>query len=196
MAKIIRAVVIALLALPGQVHPARIDSLIVTHRAGSYTVAAVLEIAAPEWAIRAALTDYDHLDSLSPAIIESRVVRQTDEGPLVYTHSRSCAGFFCRQLHKTERVTVAELAITAVILPEDSNVTHGVTRWRFTATATGTRVELDSEIDPAFFVPPLIGPPLVKSALRREAQTLATGLEQAARASAYPSSQPSAESPK
>jgi len=184
----IRAALIALLALDATA--ARIDSVTVSYAAGNYTVAAVLEIDAPAAAIRAALTDYNHLGRLSPSIVESSMVRQTDRGPVVYTRSRACAGLFCRQLRKTELVSVNDSQITALVLQQESNIESGVTRWQFTATPTGTRVTMDIEIKPAFFVPPLIGPPLVKSALKREAESLAMGLERAAHAIAYPPSTP------
>lgn len=186
----IRVALMALLALAPDASAARTDSIVVTYAAGNYTVTAVLEIDAPAAAIRAALTDYNHLGRLSPSILASGVVRQTDHGAVVYTRSHACAGFFCRQLRKTELVTVNDLEITAVVLPQESNIERGVTRWQFADAPCGTRVTMDIEIDPAFFVPPLIGPPLVKSALKREAESLATGLERAARAIAYPPSAP------
>lgn len=173
-------------ALVGDAAAAHIGSLRVTHRDGDYTVSAVMVLEASPAAVRAALTDFAHLDRLSPAIVESRLIRQTPDGPLVYTRSRACVGWICRQLRKTELVTLGEDEIVAVAFPEQSNVEHSVTRWRFAAEGDGTRVEWSSELDPAFFVPPLIGPALVKRALRREAEAIAVGLERAARALAEP----------
>lgn len=185
-----RIALAAALTLAGDAAAARIESLEVSHHGGDFSVHAVMVLAAPPAAVRAALTDFAHLDRLSPAIIESRVVRDTHDGPLVYTRSRACVAWICRQLRKTELVTVRddEISAVAVLTPGDgmSDVTHSVTRWSFTAVADGTRVEWWSELDPAFFVPPLIGPALVKSALKREAEAIASGLERAARAIVAP----------
>jgi carbon monoxide dehydrogenase subunit G len=165
---------------------ARIESIVVSHAAGHFTVAAIMLLDAPPAAVRAALTDFAHLRRLSPSILESRVVGETADGPLVFTVSKACAMWFCRELRKTELVTVRGDEIVAIAVPgadgEESTVTHSLTRWRLTPLGAGTRVEITSEVDPAFFVPPLLGPPLVKKTMKRETEALAHGLESAARA--------------
>ena len=171
----------ALFALAGTgAEAARFESLIVEHHAGVFTVRAVMVLAAPPAAVRAALTDFAHLERLSPAILESRLLRETASGPLVFTRSKACVGWFCRDLRKTELVEITADAIVATALPEQSNVTSSVTRWQFAADGDATRVVWETAVDPAFFVPPLLGPPLVKAALKREGQTLAIGLERTA----------------
>lgn len=186
------------LAFAGGAAAARIESLTVGHAAGHYKVDAVMALDAPPAAVRAALTDFAHLGRLSPAILESRVVGQAADGPLVYTRTKACALWFCRELRKTEVVTVHEAEIVAIAVagsgPEPGTVTHSVTRWRFASDGAGTRVTIASEVDPAFFVPPLIGPPLMKKALKRETEALVRGLERAAlaRPEARPEARPAA----
>jgi len=176
-----------MLALAGEVAAAGIERTVVSHAKGRYTVEAVATLAVPPKAAIAALTDFAHLDRLTPSIRVSRRLRETSEGTLVYTESRACAGWFCRELRKTELVTVRGAEVYAVAIPEQSNVKRSVSRWRFVPDGAGTRLEMRTEVDPAFFVPPLIGPPLVKSAMKREAEAFARGLEQAARAFVSPS---------
>lgn len=174
------------LAVACGAHAARIESIAVGHAAGHYTVAATMALDAPPAAVRAALTDFANLRRLSPSILESRVVGETADGPLVFTVSKACAMWFCRQLRKTELVTMRGDEIVAMAVPgpgaEPSTVTHSLTRWRLAPLGAGTRVEIRSEVDPAFFVPPLVGPPLVKKTMKRETEALAHGLESAARA--------------
>lgn len=181
-----RAGAAALALVAGVATAADIESVVVVHSSGRYTIEVVAELGVPPTAALAALTDFAHLDRLSPSILQSRLVRRTDEGPLVYTLSRACALGVCRQLRKTELVTVDGLEVHAVAFPEQSNVKRSVTRWRFAPSSKGTRLEMRSEVDPAFFVPPLVGPPLMKAAMKREAEALARGLESAARAFAPP----------
>lgn len=181
------AVVLAL-AAAGGAGAARIESLTVDHAGGHYTVDAALLLDAPPAAVRAALTDFARLGRLSPSIVESRVVGHRADGTLVYTRSRACALWFCRELRKTELVTARDEEIVAIAVagqgPEPGTVTHSLTRWRIAGAGSGARVVVRTEVDPAFFVPPLVGPPLMKKALRRETEALARGLEAAARADA------------
>lgn len=170
------------LVLVGDAAAARIETLEVGHRRGDFTLRVVMLLEASPAAVKAALTDFEHLPRLSPAIVESRVLSVAPDGAVVQTKSRACAGWFCRELRKTERVVVGAHEIVATVLPEQSNLVHGVTRWHLTAVEGRTRVDWDSTMDPAFFVPPLIGPRIVKGALKREGEALAVGLERAAQA--------------
>lgn len=194
-----RAAAVLALALVGDAAAARIESLTVTHADGNFAVAAVMLLDAPPAAVHAALTDFAHLGRLSPAILESRVVGATAEGPLVYTRSKACAFWFCRELRKTELVVVGDLEIVATAMPdrgpEPGTVSHSVARWTISAAPRGSRVEIRSEVDPSFYVPPLLGPPLVKKALRRETEALARGLERAALARGTPAEPGAAPAP-
>lgn len=187
---------VALAGSAGSAQAASFESLVIDHAGGVYSVDAVMLLDAPPAAVRAALTDFAHLDRLSDAIKESRVVRETAAGPLVFTRSRGCIGFICRNLRKTELVEMQGDTITARALPEASNVSKSFTKWTLTATATGTRVHWESAVDPAFFIPPLFGPPLMKAALKREGEALAVGLEREAQLRAIPpQNEPKPEAP-
>ena len=177
-----QAATLTLLGLAGVAGAAEIEALKVAYAKGTFTVDAQMLLQAPVAAVRAALTDYEHLDQLSDAIAESHLLRQDADAATVFTRSRACAGWFCREIRKTERVTQTADTIVAEADPALSNVEHSVTRWHFIAVGDRTRVVWRVEVDPAFFIPPLIGPPLVKSAMQREGEAMAIGLERAARA--------------
>lgn len=159
---------------------AEFSTLEVEHQAGVYTVRAEVWIDAPLPAVRAALLDFPHLTRLADSIRESRVVGETRDGVLVYTRTKACAGWFCRSVRQTQLVRTEGDRIIATAVPEQSNVSVGHTEWRLGEEWGGTRMLWTTVVDPAFFVPPLIGPPLVKAALRREGEELATGLERVA----------------
>jgi hypothetical protein len=168
----------------GGVQAARVDDLAVEHAKGVFTVRGTFILDAAPAAVRAALTDFDHLDRLTPAILESRLLERSAAGALVSTRSRACAGWFCRELNKVERVVVGEGAVVTIVataLPERSNVTMSVTRWRISAAGQGARVAWESSFDPEFMVPPLLGPALIKRALAREAAVHAAAIERSAR---------------
>ena len=176
------AVCLALAA--GDASAARVDDLAVAHSKGVFTVRGTFILDATPAAVRAVLTDFDHLDRLTPAILESRLVQREATSSLVFTRSRACAGWFCRELRKVERVEVSDghvVTIVASALPAQSNVTMSVTRWRISAAGAGTRVAWESSFDPAFVVPPLLGPALIKRALARESGVHAAAIERSAR---------------
>lgn len=160
---------------------AQVSELSVAHAKGVFTARGTFTIDAPPAAVRAALTDYDHLDRLTPAILESRLMRKEAGGALVFTRSRACAGWFCRELKKVEDVVVSGDSIVATARPDQSDVVMSVTRWRVSASGSGTSVAWESRFDPRFAVPPLVGPALVKRALAREAAVHAAGIERTAR---------------
>ena len=170
----------------GGAQAARVDDLYVAHDKGVFTVRGSFLIAADAAAVRTVLTDFEHLGRLTPAILESHAVGKDGGATLVYTRSRACAGWFCRELKKVERVEVGADTIVATALPEKSNVVMSVTRWKISAAVVGTRVAWESRFDPLFMVPPLIGPALIKRALAREASVHADAIERSARALAAP----------
>ena len=171
----------AFVLVAGGAHAARVDDLFVAHDKGVFTVRGSFLLDATPAAVRAVLTDFDHLDRLTPAILESRVMRRDLAGALVFTRSRACAGWFCRELSKVEQVVVDGDTIVATALPAQSNVTMSVTRWRITPAGIGTRVAWESSFDPKFMVPPLVGPALIKRALARESAVHAAAIERSAR---------------
>lgn len=146
-----------------------------------FTVRGTFILDAPPAAVRAALTDFDHLDRLTPAILESKLMHRDPKGAQVFTRSRACAGWFCRELKKVEQVVVEGDSIVATALPEQSDVVMSVTRWRIAPAGAGTRVAWESSFDPRFMVPPLVGPALIKRALARESAVHAAAIEVRAR---------------
>ena len=178
-----RALLLLCIALAaGGAQAARVDDLQVAHSKGVFTVRGTFVIAADPAAVRKVLTDFGHLGRLTPAILESKVVGSEAGATLVFTRSRACAGWFCRELKKVERVEVGADSIVATALPKQSNVVMSVTRWKISAAGSSTRVAWESSFDPVFMVPPLIGPALIKRALVREAAVHADAIERSARA--------------
>lgn len=151
----------------------------VTHEAGRYRLRFVVDIAAATPAVRALLTDYDHLDRLSAHIVESR--RLTAGGSRVRIVLEACVLVFCKTVRRVMAVeTRANGDILTLADPAESDFRHAREIWQVNPQGRGTRLVYEAEFEPSFFVPPLIGPWLIKSRLRGALEEIATRLEELA----------------
>lgn len=152
------------LALAGEL------SINVGQRGSFYVVEVDAQIDAQAERLRALITDYENLDRLSDSILESEI-RET-YSPVrhsVFTFSRVCVAIFCRDLEQVQLVEQrADGDIVMTIPPDQGDFSRGSARWHFEAARSGTRMRFHSELEPAFWVPPVIGPLLIRHALRRE----------------------------
>jgi hypothetical protein len=101
----------------------------------------------------------------------------------VFTRIRGCVMLFCRELSRTERVTAKPPAfVEAVILPETGDFEAGVVRWDLRSLPGGrTHVDYVAEIQPRFWVPPLVGRRLLSKAMRKTTGELFVAVEARAR---------------
>jgi hypothetical protein len=156
----------------------------VVHEAGRYTVTFEFDVAASTNAVRRILTDYDRLDRLSRVVQKSEQLSPGDDGrPRVRVVMRSCFLFFCQTVHKLETVTeFSDGRLVVIADPAESDYRYSRVEWQIHAEETRTRVTYRAEHEPAFFVPPLIGPWVVKMRIRHELGLMAERLEQLAQA--------------
>jgi ribosome-associated toxin RatA of RatAB toxin-antitoxin module len=161
---------------------ANIERLEVRQNGAEYSVSLAAVLEAPPKRIWAVLTDYAGFDELSPSVNESEIVGQLNRTThRVRTRARVCVLIFCkefRQVQTMEQRTKGELLI--VIDPQQSDFEFGHARWLLFEDQGITRVHFDTQLRPAFWVPPLIGPWAIKSTLRREAQATCGMLERLA----------------
>lgn len=149
----------------------------VSSQDGEYSVHVQATVARAHAEVWALLTDYDHLTRLSDAIKESRRVPD-DDRVLVDTITRSCRLFFCRTVRHRQLVEESPPdRVVATTVAEHSDLREGEVVWLITAVGEQTRIDYYMTMRPAFFVPPLIGPAMVRAALREEAEALIAGLE-------------------
>jgi hypothetical protein len=163
-------------------------TLDVSRQGDIYQVQAVVYLAAPPQAVYAVLTDYEHFTRISASIVESRRVQQLDvDEALVYTDTRFCALFFCRHVKEMQKVSgTPPLDIVSTVLPEQSdNVKSGSASLHMQAEGEGTLLHWQIELQPGFWVPPLIGPLLVERSLKAEGHRSAAGVERLARERAH-----------
>jgi hypothetical protein len=174
---------LALLAVaPAAARAAEIVHTDVTHEDGRYRVRFEVRLEAEAARVMRHLTDYAHLTHLSDSIVESRVLDEDSETKRVHIALRACVLFVCRTVRRTVDVEALpdgnRLTLTD---PAGGDFHYSVERWQVLPEGGGTRLRYTAEAEPSFFVPPLIGPWLVKGVIRRELATTAARLEELAR---------------
>ena len=122
---------------------------------------------APQAAVFRVLTDYDQFERISSAFDESRFLGpDTDGTPLVYTRVEGCVWFFCKSLERVERLEFESPGyIVTTALPDRSDFIYSRSQWELSKDRDGTRVVYRLEMEPDFWVPPIIGPMIIKRRL-------------------------------
>lgn len=149
--------------------------------ANSYHLHSVADFSATPEAIFAVLTDYTQVTRISGLIVESGVLDEPAEnGDLrVHTTVEGCLLFFCRSVDRVEQLRLTPFReIVAEVEPERSDVEFGRSRWELTPLASGgTRVDFQTRMTPGFWVPPVIGPSIIKRRMAREGREAVEQIE-------------------
>ncbi|MEA3242136.1 MAG: hypothetical protein U9Q19_01700 [Pseudomonadota bacterium] len=164
-------------AAAGTIHNAA-----VTYQSGSFIVEVDALVDVTEPTARALLTDYNHLEQLNPAVERSEILETHGPGEYrVRTVTQTCLWFYCKRLTRVQDVVEAhDGSITAIVIPELSDFSYGTMRLNLWQEVAGTRILMRSEVAPDFWIPPLLGPWLIKRELRAEAVQTVHSLERVA----------------
>jgi hypothetical protein len=149
---------------------------------GTYRVVLQAMLDAPADAVAAVLTDYAGYRELDPRIRSSEVLRRTRDGEVIIrTRVRVCAGFFCRNVERVERVTPGARSLVAEVVPGQSDFRRGLTQTRWRAARGGTSISYTAEFEPGFWVPAVVGRHYAVSELRESTLKLFANVEDRAR---------------
>ena len=164
---------------------ATLDEMHVTRQRGRYSLDVEARLAATPESIYAVLTDFDDngYARISRAYKESRYLEPAADGtPIVYTRLEGCALWHCMSLERTERLeTHAPHWIKSTTLPEGSNFRYSTSEWMLERDGENTRMTYKLEMEPDFFVPPVVGPWYLKRTLSQGGQRAVTRIERLAR---------------
>ena len=164
---------------------ATMDAFDVQKQKGVYSFEANVRLDATRESIYAVLTDFDDnaYSRISRSYKESRYLEPAADGtPIVYTRMEGCAGRRCISFERTERLeTAAPRWIKSTALPELSDFKHAMSEFVLERDGDGTKMVYRLEIEPDFFVPPLIGPWYLKRTLSRGGLRAVTRIEGLAR---------------
>lgn len=160
----------ALLAAPLLSRAGGVLDSSVRYDAGVYSLSIEARIDAPVEMVYRLITDYDHLHDINPAIRESRILRTySPVKHRIRTVTRVCVLFYCRNVTQSQdMVQLPGYTIEAVILPQDSDFRRGRGHWRLTGEGDATVMRFGAELVPAFYLPKLIGPWLIRREMVRQ----------------------------
>ncbi len=129
------------------------------------------------------LTDFEQFEKFTSAIVESRNTEPNENGqPGFYTRMEGCVLLFCKSLIRNGYLTlIPKLEIIATSIPEESDFKFSRERWQLIDFGDGTIMIYDFEMEPDFWVPPVIGPYVIQRALRNGAERAVDRIEKLAR---------------
>lgn len=173
---------LCLVLLPAGVEAGQVEDSDVSYHDGVYRVVMAMEINAAYGKVRDIVTDYGNMARLSRLIRKSSLIEAPDGGIRRRLKCHVCILFFCsnpvivEDVHKENANTIDTL-----VVPELSDFKSGHSQWQITAPdAQHTLVRFEYVLEPDFWIPPLIGPLIMKSVLRGEAKYTINRIEQLA----------------
>ena len=174
--------VVLIMASPDMLQAGEVITAKANHQDKRFFMEIEALIDAESTIVKRLLTDYNQLKRLNDIIKESYTMYSLDDvSHRVYVKTETCISFYCKGL--TQVQDVEELPgniIIATVVPEKSDFDYAHARWKINAEGNRTRIFFNTDLKPSFWVPPLIGPPLIERKLREEALRTIEGLERLA----------------
>ncbi len=146
---------------------------------GIYSMRSVVHFDATIEQLYEVLIDWDLSTQFSSIVKESRNVEPDELGrPQYFSRIEACVAFFCRSFDRNGFVeTEANEWIRATTDPERSDFHLSNETWTFVDEEQGAVVIYELEFKPKFWVPPVIGPFLIKRKLRQDGPEALTRIE-------------------
>lgn len=163
-----RALLFLVIALPAWAGAATLRDVTVDHVDGTYIMHSEVWFDVDIERIYALLLDWDESPKFSSVIVESRNLEPGADGRgRYYSRTEGCLWFFCKSFERYGFVEHRPFEfIRASADPEQSDFEISDESWEFSEEADGTVVIYAFRMKPKFFIPPLIGPAILKNKLR------------------------------
>jgi hypothetical protein len=172
-----------LLFLAGAASAAELHSIDVDHGDGEYRLVSVVWFDAGLEETFEVFRTWDYSEQFSSVIVEARDLPADELGrPGFYSRAEGCILFFCKSLVRQGYVEFVEnRELRAHVDPAHSDFAFSNETWTFREEDGGTRVRYELHMDPKFWVPPGIGPYLIKRKLKSASGDALDRIERLAR---------------
>lgn len=145
--------------------------VVVTRTHEGFTVDVVIVVPAPISIVWEVITDYQHMAEFIPNLTESQVLERNQRGTRVQQKGYTRFGPFRLDFESTRDIQItAEYELRAHGVAGNMQRVESLTRLK--AADQGTRLEYHVEAQPSFWVPPLIGPLVVRDQVAEQFSAL------------------------
>jgi hypothetical protein len=146
-----------------------------------YRLDLAVTLNAPLARIESVLRDYARYPTLDGRILEAKILERVGEHRvLLFTKLRACFGLICRNVNRVEQVDQAANELVAQVIPERSDMRAGTTRTVLTADGDRTHISYVTHVAPNFWIPAMIGRPMMLRTLREASIELFRNVERQA----------------
>src|SRR5579885_973913 len=174
------------LCLGMQAHAAQVLGVQVTRQGAGFLIDMRLSIDAPPPAAFRALQDYAAMMRYNPDLRSvSREPTAVPDRVRLFTAIHACVLIFCKTMHQEQIMTATAGAnggtLHAELVPRGGDFKGGYGLWRVEPCPSAravTCMDVRIQLTPAFWVPPIIGPWVVRRKMEEEATRTSAGLEQ------------------
>jgi hypothetical protein len=178
-------IAIAIFLIGASASTATLNSIDVDRKGDVYSLVAETFLDATPEAISRVLLDYERFGRISNVYKEYGYLDPLPDGtPVVFTRMEGCLlKVFCKSMTRVEKLEVASPDhIRTVTLPDRSDFKRSTSEWSLEPEADGTRMTYTLEMEPDFFVPPVVGPMLLKHTLKQDGGKVIDRIEDLAQA--------------
>ena len=160
----VRSTAVLLLLFSSTAFGAELRSVTLEKRDGIYFASSEVWVDAPRRHVYEVLADWNHARNFSTAIVESHNIDADEEGrPGFYIMNKGCVLFYCVTVEREGFVErTPEELVRAVADAAKSDFHISDERWHIDVENHGTRVYYEMQMKPKFWIPPVIGPYVIK----------------------------------
>ena len=150
--------------------PADLRTVEVEREESRYSLKSEAYFAARREDLYRVLTNYDLFEQFSSAYVETRNVGKDEQGrPRFFARMQGCVLLFCKEFVRHGYLELTPNSeIVAITDPEGSDFNYSRERWQLKSEGEGTLLIYDFEMEPGFWVPPIIGPYVIQRSLRSD----------------------------
>jgi len=161
---------VLMLLVSGASTAAEMRSIDVQFEGGFYTLHSTVWFDATLESTYEVFSTWEMSEEFSSAVVEARDIAPGDDGrPGFFVRNRGCILFFCKSLTREGWVERERYRVLRAFAdPERSDFEVSNETWTFVEQDDGTVVTYHLYMRPAFWVPPGIGPYMIKRKLRTD----------------------------
>ena len=173
------------LAFSSAGYAADVEHIAVQRKGDRYGIHMQVRLDAPAQRAFEVFQHYENLPRINPSVTTVQRLDTAEHGDDVYTEVDLCVGFICRQIYEVQNMTWQVDAerhnLRATVDPSRSNLAYGTGSWTFVDCGEQQScLDFRAEVEPDFWIPPVIEPWVIQRSMRREAIVTSEGIERLA----------------